>query len=463
MNEVFLHQAYIICQILYLFSFLAIFYFLTRKINWVDTSKISLLDPQSLPKIVLLYPVLREDEDTMHTTIVSLGRMDYPKDKYRVIAIPNFDDTDTIAALRRLQKELHFLEIMEVPSTADPSWNVVWEAWNNNPKTYWWHEGKFKGCKDLPPKKTRQLIYAFYTLVEQDGTDWILDYVDADSITPTNHFKLAAIGFQDYDVLQSTNVVGNPLDTFATSMHAYDHMCWDGYVYPHMSDDGKHPYYVLGKGTFFRAIDLVDLGSFNPWITIEDPEVGMRFWVNGKRLGIIAEPLIEEVPQTFLGGIIQRNRWMCGFFQSLSKPLKQMGMGFWHRQKARINIVPTLSLAVNVVGLPTGAYALYRYILGIGPFSIGVVALSLLNIVLYIILMGILYTSAWKRTSLVFSSVFLRIRYMLRVNPLFLFLYWLLWTIPIAFGFGMFLAGKGRAWKRTEKVDADRRFVLADD
>jgi len=459
MDEAALHQLLIISQVLYFVCFMVMFYFLTRKVNWVDSSRLSGIIPRDMPRIVLLYPVLHENEETMHSTMVSLEKMDYPINKYRIIAVPNSDDADTIAALRHLQLEFPFLEILEVPGTDDPSWDVIWQAWENNPRAYWWHQGKTKRDRNLPPKKTRQLTYAFYTLVAQDGADWVLDYIDADSITPANHFKLVAAGLQDYDVLQSTNVVGNLLDTPATSLHAHDHMIWDGLVYPHMSANGKHPFYVLGKGTFFKASDLVDLGGFNPWITIEDPEVGMRFWVNGKRLGIIAEPLIEEVPQTFKGGIIQRNRWMCGFFQSLSKPLKQMGMRFWQRQLARVNLMPTLSLLINIIGLPTGAYAIYRFVAGIGPFSWWLVVLSLTNIALYLALMGIIYTSTWKRTKLVLSSVSSRIWYMLRINPLFLFLYWLLWAIPIITGFGMFLAGKGRVWKRTDKVDADRRFV----
>ena len=452
---------YTVAQCLYLGTFMVMLYFLTRKVNWVDETTITDLSPEQMPNIVLAYPVLNEDEDTMHTTMVSLSRMDYPKSKYRIISVPNSDDTHTIEILKRLQVEFPFLEIMEVPHTSDSSWNAVWQAWESNPKAYWFHEGKTKNVRDLLPKKTRQLIYLFYTLTARDGTDWVLDYIDADSITPPNHFKLAAAGLQKYDVLQSTNVVGNPLRSMPSSLHAFDHMCWDGNVYPHMSANGKHPFYVLGKGLFYRAKDLFDLGGFNPWITIEDPEVGMRFWANGKRLGIIAEPLIEEVPQTFSGGITQRNRWICGFFQSLNSPLKHMGMSFRHRQLARLNFVPNLSLPINVIGLPTGIYALYLFLTHSGSFPLWVVVLSLTNICLYVTVMGQVYSNTWRRTKLVLEKTSSRIWYMIRINPVFVFLYYLLWTIPIVIGFGMFIANKGKAWKRTQKVDADRSFVSA--
>ena len=273
---------YVFVQILHLLASLVVLYFLTRKVDRVDSSEADEIPEEELPFIVLLYPVLREDEDTMHSTFVTLSWLEYPRSRYRIIAVPNADDEHSIAALERLRAEFPFVELMKVPSTSDPSWQVVWDAWDDNPNAYWFPEGASGELRDLPPKKTRQLVYAFYTLVAEIGTDWVLDYIDADSMPPPNHFKSAAAGLRHYDVLQATNVAGNLLDSVAASYHAFDHMCWDGFVYPHMSAGGKHPYYVLGKGLFYKASDLVELGCFNPWITIEDPEVGMRLWTNWK-------------------------------------------------------------------------------------------------------------------------------------------------------------------------------------
>jgi glycosyltransferase XagB len=447
-------------QIIYFLGFVVIFYFLTRPINWVDSSKVSPVAADRLPYFVLAYPVLRENAATMSSTLVSLGWTEYPRDRFTVIAIPNSNDLATIAELRRLQGQFPFLKIMEVPPTSDPSWEAVWRAWSSNTKAYWFHHGRTRGSHDLPPKKTRQLIYLFYRLVEEMGTDWVLDYIDADSMPPPNHFRIAAEGLRHYDVLQSLNVAGNLLDSMPASLHALDHMCWDALLYPHMSANGRHPYYVLGKGLFYRARDLLDVGGFNPWITIEDPEVGMRLWTNGKRLGIIAEPLIEEVPRTLVRGIIQRNRWVCGFFQSLSQPLSLMGMPFWRRLQARLNIVPVLSVPVNVIGLPTGALALYNATLAGGNhFPFWLASLSIINIGLYILVMCIIYLNAWHYTALVLDSKIKRVWYLVRVNPLFVFIYYLIWTIPICIGFLMFLGDRGKAWARTEKFDANHEFA----
>jgi cellulose synthase/poly-beta-1,6-N-acetylglucosamine synthase-like glycosyltransferase len=451
---------YAVAQGLYFLGFLAVFYFLVLPVDRVDVTEDLDTPEKDLPFIILAYPVLREDVPTMTSTLISLTRLRYPRSRYRIIAIPNTDDRETVMALRSLRERFEFLEVMEIPATTDPSWDVVWRAWDCNPKAYWFHQGATQGQRDLPPKKTRQLIYLFYTLVEQIGTDWVLDYIDADSMPPPNHFRAAAVGLKRYPVVQATNIAGNLLDSMPASLHAFDHMCWDGYLHPHMSAHGAHPFYVLGKGQFYRASDLQALGGFNPWITIEDPEIGIRLWANGRRIGIVDDPLKEEVPRTVIRGIIQRKRWVCGFFQTLGKPLEQMGLPFWRRMQARLNILPVLSLAVNVFGLPTGAYALYLYLFREGfrqPFWL--IALAIINIAFYVVLLGITYTNAWQRSRLVLNRTRTRLWYMLRVNPLSLFIYHTIWTVPIVIGFAMFIGDRGKVWVRTQKFDRLHRFV----
>jgi cellulose synthase/poly-beta-1,6-N-acetylglucosamine synthase-like glycosyltransferase len=264
---------------------------------------------------------------------------------------------------------------------------------------------------------------------------------------------------QQFDVVQSTNIAGNLLDSWPASWHAMDHLSWDGHRYPHLSANGRHPYWLLGKGVFYRCSDLLEIGAFNPWITIEDPEVGMRLWVNGKRLGIITNPLIEEVPATLRRGIIQRKRWVCGFLQSLNAPLKQMGMTFSQRLRARMNFWPCLFLLVNPVGLPVGAWAFVNAAGGALPWW--VLPLGILNVTAFTLSLGLTYRSAWAQTARVLDTRRERVRYMIRVNPLLLWLYWLVWTVPLWIGIQMYLRDKGHVWERTEKVDANHDLVAA--
>ena len=80
-----------------------------------------------------------------------------------------------------------------------------------------------------------------------------------------------------------------------------------------------------------------------------------------------------------------------------------MGMPFWRRQQARLNILPLVSLPVNVVGLPTGTYAAWLWWNSFSPFHFWLVFLSVLNIGLYCVVTSILYVNAWRRTGLVLA------------------------------------------------------------
>lgn len=452
---------FVLTQALYLTSFVVDAYFFTRPRNIVDMSGAASLRQSDYPYIVLFYPVLNELESTMRTTFTSFGVVDYPRDRFRVIAIPNASDTATVASLRRLAGEFPFLEIIEVPPTSDPRWNVVWDAWDGNRKAYWWHSGARAYNRDLPPKKTRQLIYSFYQTYEQlkGRTDFLVNYIDADSAIPRDHFLGAAVGIQDYDVLQATNVAGNLNASMAATWHSFDHMTWDGRKYAHLSADGKHPFWVLGKGLFFKARDVYELGSFHPWITIEDPEVGMRFWKNGRRIGVLESPLIEEVPNTLGHGITQRKRWVAGFFQSLTTPLKEMGFTPREKLLAWLNFYPCLSLWVNAIGIPIGAWAIFRFANDTSPLPEWAIWFAGINIVLFTATLLLLYRSIWKRTALVLSSWRERVWYMIRINPLSIMLWWLIWTIPLWIGWRMFRRDEGLVWERTEKINANETLV----
>jgi cellulose synthase/poly-beta-1,6-N-acetylglucosamine synthase-like glycosyltransferase len=447
-----------VTQVLYLGAMVVMAYFYTRPVDIVSAPDPPATD-EDVPNILLLYPVLHELEETMRTTFLALEAIDYPLQRRRFVAIPNDNDRETNRSLERLQVEFPWLEILPVPPTSDTSWDVVWDRWNANAKAYWWHTGKRAHVRDLPPKKTRQLIYAFYNLCPEDDKETLISYIDADSAPPPNYFRLGAAGAECYDVVQLTNVAGNLLASWASSFHAFDHICWDGSIYAHMTAHGKHPYYVLGKGLFFRSADLHAFGGFHPWLTIEDPEVGMRLWTNGRRLGVVRQPLVEEVPSTFRQGITQRKRWICGFFQSLGAPLTQMGMSARQRIRARLNLVPCLSLLINPIGLAIGIWILVLAADGSRHVDLALTILSGINIVATALVLGTHWLRAWTLSGAVLNGRRSRLHYMLRINPLFVLGYWLFWTISIAIGFEMFLRDRGLVWERTEKIDANHDLV----
>jgi cellulose synthase/poly-beta-1,6-N-acetylglucosamine synthase-like glycosyltransferase len=448
---------YAVVQVLFLVGLAVTLWFLAQKVDLVPLGQSA---GAARPPVVLFYPVLRELEETMRTTLTGLARADYPRHLLRVISIPNDNDAATIASLHRLEREFEFLEVLPVPPTTDPSWSVVWAAWQRNPRAYWWHAGRRAGVTALPPKKTRQLVWAMYQLAGQVDRGTLLSYIDADSVVPRDYFELAAVGVQRYDVVQCTNITGNLLGSWASSFYAMDHIAWDATLYKHMTAGGAHPFYVLGKGLFFRFGDLVDVGGFHPWLTIEDPEIGMRLWTHGRRLGVAESPLVEEVPATFGQGVTQRKRWVAGFFQSLAGPLTQMGMPFWSRVRARLNLVPCLSLALNPIGLFLAVWAVHQAVTSpSGVIEGPLMWLSFLNIALAVFVVSYGQYRAWTKSARVLPAPRDRMRFLARVNPLFLFAYWMWWTVPLAIGFWMFLRDGGLVWERTEKVDANHRLV----
>ena len=119
---------YYFTQGLYSLSFLVDGYLFSRPVNMIDMAEKADLaegSKKDYPEIVLFYPVLEEQESVMRTTMIALDELEYPKDRYRVIAIPNANDWPTIAALKNLQEEFPFLELLEVPSTDHRSWKPV--------------------------------------------------------------------------------------------------------------------------------------------------------------------------------------------------------------------------------------------------------------------------------------------------------------------------------------------------
>jgi glycosyltransferase XagB len=456
---------YYFTQGLYSLSLLVDAYLFSRPVNRVDMGEIVHFGEASedYPPIVLFYPVLEELESVMRTTMIALSELEYPRNRFRIIAIPNSSDLVTVDALKRLQTEFPFLEMMEVPSTDDPTWQPVWDAWDSNSKAYWWHHGENAYNKTLPPKKTRQLIYAFYNWImtnPEEGT--LMSYTDADSCPPKDHFLAAAIGSRRYRVMQAKNVAGNAGVSWPSTFCAFDHMAWDGTKYEHLSGDPKQPYWMLGKGLFFHAEDIYDLGSFHPWITIEDPELGLRLWKNGKNLGIIEGSLIEEAPTTFSDAILQRKRWVAGFFQTLKfrdGPMDRMGFSFIEKVKAWVIFLPCLSMLLNVFGFPLSVWAALKwcYQPGILPDWSGYWAV--VNLSLYVFFMTMLYYRTWLRTKLIMNTEWERVRYMLRVNPLFLNLWWMFWTIPLWIGYRMYRNNLGLVWERTTKKDDNKLLV----
>jgi hypothetical protein len=83
-----------------------------------------------------------------------------------------------------------------------------------------------------------------------------------------------------------------------------------------------------------------------------------------------------------------------------------------------------------------------------------------MNVIFYVLTLCALYARTWRRTGIVLVRTRDRFAYMLRINPVFQMVWWLVWLIPLWIGFRMYLQDGGLVWDRTRKIDANHALIL---
>jgi hypothetical protein len=77
-TAVVLTVVFVVSQLLYLITLVHDLYMLARKVDWVELDEEAVWAAGPLPKVGLLYPVLREPPETMRTTFVGLDEQLQP-------------------------------------------------------------------------------------------------------------------------------------------------------------------------------------------------------------------------------------------------------------------------------------------------------------------------------------------------------------------------------------------------
>src|SRR6185312_9464967 len=78
-TAVVLTVVFVVTQALYLITLVHDLSMLARKVDWVELDEEAVWAAGPLPKVVLLYPVLREPPETMRTTFVGLDDLEYER------------------------------------------------------------------------------------------------------------------------------------------------------------------------------------------------------------------------------------------------------------------------------------------------------------------------------------------------------------------------------------------------
>ena len=109
--------------------------------------------------------------------------------------------------------------------------------------------------------------------------------------------------------------------------------------------------------------------------------------------------------------------------------------------------------------VPIGVWALVAWSQDRDLLPLWLIVLCTVNVALFAISLTLLYVNTWRRTALVLDRRRDRLAYMIRINPLFVMVWWVVWLIPLAMGFWMYLRDGGRVWERTEKINANEALI----
>jgi len=116
-------------------------------------------------------------------------------------------------------------------------------------------------------------------------------------------------------------------------------------------------------------------------------------------------------------------------------------------------------MSFNCLGLPLSVWAAVTWFDGTSILPVWCLYWAAMNLAVYAYFMMKLYLCTWFRTKLIMDTTWQRIRYMFRVNPIFLGLWWMFWTIPLWIGFRMYRRNLGLGWGRTLKKDDNKVLV----
>ncbi len=268
----------------------------------VTTEEVEALQDEDLPSYTVLVPVYNEPE-LMPTLIKGLAGLDYPKNKLDVLLLLEENDTRTLEAAKK---------------AAPP---VNW---------------RFIYVPDIPPKtKPKACNYGVHFA---RGT--YLTIYDAEDIPEPDQLKKAVVAFQKnppgkFLCFQAALNYFNADQNLITKLFTLEYTYWFDYLLPGL-DKLKLPIPLGGTSNHFDLALLKELGSWDPFNTTEDADLGIRAAARGYRVGVINSTTFEEANSRYGNWIRQRSRWIKGYMQTALvfnrhpvKLLRRLGLKDW--------------------------------------------------------------------------------------------------------------------------------------
>lgn len=241
-----------------------------------------------LPSYSILVPLYREAR-IAGSLVRHLSALIYPRDRIEALLLVEQDDTETLEALRRLER---------------PNWIRIITVPDGSPRT------KPRALNVALPFCSGDLLVVF----------------DAEDAPDPDQLLRAAALFKatppDVACAQARLAISNPQDGFLTRRFAIDYAILFDCVKAGSARAGwAVP--LGGSSNHFRTSILRQVGGWDAWNVTEDADLGIRL----ARFGWLVEDLRsttwEEAPHAFGAWMNQRTRWMKGWMQTLLVHLRE--------------------------------------------------------------------------------------------------------------------------------------------
>jgi len=206
----------------------------------------------SWPTYTVMVPLYREP--LAATGLVRhLARLDYPIDRLQILLLLEEDDPETRAALAESSLPAHFT-LLTVPD-----------------------------C--LPRTKPKACNFGL-----QHATGEYLVIFDAEDRPELDQLKRAAIGFvqagPEVACLQAALQYYNPNHNLLTRWFAVEYLAWFDLTLPGLAAlDAPVP--LGGTSNHFQTEFLRRLGGWDPFNVTEDCDLGIRFYLSGRRVSLL--------------------------------------------------------------------------------------------------------------------------------------------------------------------------------
>lgn len=377
---------------------------------WLRTNprqRVAERPPNGYRHVHALIPAYRERHEILTETIRRIQDGDYPLDRITIYLIYEDDDELVSSYIESVPDSFPELDVRPVQvNKSDPIWEEV-------------NRLRWTGVS-FPRGKARSLTYALYKL----DLDEIITVLDSDTGVSPDLFSLGVAGLEEYEVVQAKQTVRNRADGWLPLLEAMGIAAWCQNIYERSA---TWPYQLLGKGYFIEASTMYDLIGWNPYEATEDLALGIDAYAKGYRLGTIDRYVEDLCPPKLNDWIRQKRRWVSGpysvFVSSKLSVLERTRF-------AAYALVNQVTAVVNLIGVPTGLYALGHLLL-FGPLPIPrafslILAVNLFTWSFYSVEM---YRAANR--AITFETRGQKLRYFLVSNPFTQAFYSTLWAIPI--------------------------------